>query len=195
MTKNPPINQISLQLLQDYYDHYLYPNKYCFELENLDVIEVLFNKKNLCHLLGIVTVIEKAIHMSQHFEYKGIRGYTKIKDGTLTINELKRIDKKRFGLSKDKMVFFYWIHKILESPNLVLKYQQTSESHISCDFLLYDIRDGHAIAHLGLVKDGNVYYPKSFFIERVTEHSDGKKHITDQEEIRIVSVSKVPRTT
>ncbi len=194
LIKNPPIDQLSLKLLQEYYDHYLYPNKYRFELENSNVMELVFDKENLCHLLGIETIVKRAIPESQHANYKGIKGYHNITNETITLEILKRIDKKMFNSGKDKFIFFFWLHKLVQAPNLLLEYQATSSTRIICDFMLYDTGID-VIAHLGLVKREEYYYPRSFFIERISLNNNGEKFITGQTQLKVATTTKIPRTT
>lgn len=192
-TKNPSIDQLTVKLLQEYYDHYLYPNKYRYELDDKNVVELVFNKENLCHLLGIETIIQKAVPMNQHVNYKGMRGYDNITNGTITFETLKHMDKKRFKSGKDKFVFFFWLHKLVESPNLLLEYRSITSTQIVCDFMLYDT-DAYVIAHLGVTKDRELYYPRSFLIERINHNNNGEKFITGLTKIKVVTSAKLPRT-
>ena len=56
-TINAPIDRLSLSLLLEYYEYYLMPFEFTYDLENSEKINVFFSKENFCHLIGIEKII------------------------------------------------------------------------------------------------------------------------------------------
>jgi hypothetical protein len=78
--QNPFIDKISLKLLLDYYDTYLAPYEYTYELidgETERTIQLRLDPHRLCHLLGVETVTKAKYSRSfrKRAEYKDHEGY------------------------------------------------------------------------------------------------------------------------
>lgn len=190
----PAINQIDLPLLQEFYESQLMPYTYAFEISSGDRIILKFEPHRFCHLLGIESVVEKSLHWSKRKDYKGTPGWDKIKDGTLNFQHLKKVGgKKAFNSKKDKMVFFYLLPKLLESTNTIIKFNKVPGSNVECELLLYNQLEG-VYLHLGIEKedDGKSYYPRTFFIERITANNSGTRFIDGQSDTNtVVSFEKI----
>lgn len=193
LTRNPSITDISLKMLQDYYDHYLLNNTYEYHLQDGQTIEVPFKEKDLCHLLGIKKLVEGTIHSSHLINYYGEKGYQNIKDGTLDFAALRNIGKKRFNFSKDKWVFFFLVHRMAEAPhnNIFVEFAPKEGSRVPVKFLVYDVCE-NAVGHLGInySEDKKVWFPQSYMTERINQTSDGMSLITGKDTIGVEKVRK-----
>ncbi len=193
LNTNPSITDISLSMLQDYYDHYLLHNTYQYYLSDGRNISIKFEEKHLCHLLGIKKLVQGTIHRSQLYSYFGIHGYQGIKNGTIDFASLKKIGKKRFSMCKDKWVFFFLLHRMMEAPynKTFIKYVPTSGTQVFVEFLVYDICD-NAIGHLGIGydKDDDLWFPQSFMTERINATSNGMRFIDGRPTIGVEKIIK-----
>ncbi len=188
LTRLPKISEISLKLLQEFYDIYICPNIYVFQLENKSVIQLEFLDVNLCHLMGLQHIVP---YRSQKF-YSGENGYMGIINGDITISKLRSIDAWKFSRDKDKILCFSYLYQLLRHCEIIRFNKVTANSKISCEFILYDTKYERRI-HLGIEKDENreMYYPRSFMVER--ENSD--RFIFNQEYLKIIKteiISKHP---
>lgn len=188
LTRLPKISEISLKLLQEFYDIYICPNTYVFHLENENIIKLEFLDVNLCHLMGLQHIVP---YKSQKF-YSGENGYMGIFNGDITINKLKSIDQWKFSRDKDKILCFSYLYQLLRHCEIIRFNKITGHSKISCEFILYDTHYERRI-HLGIEKDEKrgMYYPRTFIVER--ENSD--RFIVNQEYLKIIKteiISKHP---
>lgn len=190
---NPPtLDQIDLILLTDYYEAYLVPYIYEFELENGDMIKLKFNIDNFCHLIGIHKPAAKKFGKESYKvnNYKGSKGYRRIKNGEITKITLKNLNKGAYKGVRDKMVYFYLIHRLLETPKAVY-YTRHINNITAVDIFFYEKNEKFFI-HLGIIKHStqNFFVPSTFFIERITEHSEGDKYINGQTPVEITKILK-----
>lgn len=188
----PKISDISLILLSDYYEKYLMPFIYTYKIttknDNVRYIKLRFDSFRFCHLLGIESIVKANVNREEISQYRGENGWNNIKSESITINSLRKINKGKYKSKKDKMVFFYLIPRIIDNPRgVIYSKEKVSENNtIECKILFYDEFE-KAYVHLGIDKDNDgIYYPRTFFIERVTDKSDGKKYINNQDEIKVV---------
>lgn len=197
-SQNPRINQINLDLLREYYETYLIPYAFQFEViledDNAEEIELRFGKENFCHLLAIDSILRYTISKKNISEYKGNPGWDNVVNGKINFNILRqKKNKKRFDSRKDKYVFFYLIPQILHSPQGI-KYNigfVKSGTNIDCEILLYH-QHLSAYVHIGIKKDEELgyYIPKTFFVERITTKNSGLKYIENQKELNIILSKK-----
>ncbi|HGO9422674.1 TPA: PBECR4 domain-containing protein [Bacillus cereus] len=194
LTEKPIISKINFKLLQEYYETYLMPLEYTFELHNGTIIELCFKKDKFCHLIGTESAIKtKYQNEGKRKQYKGDWGYRRIKRGELTIQSLKSEAHPRgFNSIKSKLVYFYLAPHIFNSPELMVKFKKIPGSTVDCEFILYDFLH-NVYAHIGIEKDSNngKYYPRTFLVETTTT-KDGQRFIRDQEELQIVRASLKP---
>lgn len=150
-------HEISISLLANYYETYLHPNYYDFELNNGVTVRIDFHKEHFCHLVGIdqiSTAKFKNPNDTRLFMYRGKNGFRRSKNGKYEFNHLRALHQYEFNKQKDKMFFFHFIHTMLDSVNLTLvNYTIISGSTIRCDFMFYDTYD-NALLHLGVEKIG-----------------------------------------
>ena len=183
---NPRINEISLELLREYYEKFLYPFEYHYTIKYAAgeyTIELRFDMENLSHLLGLESIVKYNLNRHDIKKYKGIHGWENIKNGIITIDTLKGINKKRFKSKKDKMVFFYLIPNLITSPKAI--YFDNSKvnppTNIKCEIIFFNNYD-KSVLHLGIEPNSeNTYYiPRTFLIERITKQNGGEKYIENQ---------------
>jgi hypothetical protein len=188
LTRVPKISEISLKLLQEFYDIYICPNIYVFQLENNNTIELEFLDVNFCHLMGFQHIVPYKLSKF----YGGENGYMGVFNGDITIRKLRSIDSRKFARDKDKILCFSYIYKLLRSCKIIRFSNNLLRSRISCEFILYDTQFERRI-HLGIEKDEKrgVYYPRTFLIER----ENGDKYVANQECLKIIDrkiISKYP---
>jgi hypothetical protein len=188
LTRLPKISEISLKLLQEFYDIHICPNIYVFQLENESVIRLEFLDVNLCHLMGLQHIVP---YKSRKF-YGGENGYMGVLNRDITIKKLKSINERKFSRDKDKILCFSFLYKLLRQCEIIRFSNVTGHSKVSCEFILYDSQYERRI-HLGIEKDEKrgVYYPRTFLVER--DNSD--RFIINQEYMKIISkqiISKYP---
>ncbi len=191
LTRVPKISEISLKLLQEFYDIYICPNIYEFQLENKDIIKLEFLDVNFCHLMGFQHIVP----YRQNKFYSGENGYLGVLNGSITIKKLKSINLSKFSRNKDKILCFTYLYQLLRRCEIIRFSNIIGHSKISCEFILYDTQYERRI-HLGIEKDEKrgVYYPRTFLIER----ENGDRFIVNQEQLKIVDrkiISKFPFKT
>ncbi|MCM3636361.1 PBECR4 domain-containing protein [Sporosarcina luteola] len=188
----PTLDQIDLVLLIDYYEAYLAPYIYEFELENGDIIELKFNVDNFCHLIGIHKPAEKKFGGNSYkvYNYKGSKGYRRIKNGEITKITLKNLNKSAYKAMRDKMVYFYLIHRLLETPKAVF-YTRPINNVKAVDIFFYE-KNEKVFMHLGIIKHSkqNFFVPSTVIVERITEYSKGDKYINGQTPVAITKILK-----
>lgn len=167
LEEKPKINEISLEILQQYSATYLEPYEFRFILNDATstVINLRFPQNRFPHLLGTETVAKKG--RVDRINFKGQRAYDRIKSGELTFETLKNIHKPTFKSLKDKLIYFYQIPHLVMSTEVIFKFTKVSGSNIECELLIYTEMHG-VIAHLGLEKEnsGSFYIARTFIIER-----------------------------
>lgn len=195
---NPAINIISLELLRGYYETYLNPFIYKFEItdtRNTDtkkIIELRFDQDSFCHLLGIESTLKYNINRSELPKYTGQNGWDNIKNNILNFDFLKDKNKKGFKNNKTKYVFFYLIPKLMEKPKGVLfDSTKVTSCKVECELLFYDLYQ-KAYIHIGIdySESKGYYIPRTFLIEKITNGNDGLKYINDQIEIKVNKIAK-----
>ena len=190
LTIKPRINHKDLDVLQRYYELFLNPFIYEYNVEdqgrNINV-SLRFDKENFCHLLGIESIAKYAVPLKELHNYKGNDGWNYIKKTNLRFKDLKKLNKKSFKNIKAKFVYFYLLPYIIEKP-IAVQFQNENvnpPTKIDCDILFYT-KNENAIIHLGIKKDKELgyYIPKTFFIEKVKE--DGVDiYIENQKKINV----------
>lgn len=188
LTRIPKISEISLKLLQEFYDIHICPNIYIFEMEDGNIIKLEFLDVNLCHLLGLQHIVPYKLDKF----YGGENGYLGIFNEQITIKKLRSINEQKFARDKDKILCFSFLYQLLRQCKVIKFDRNKIHSKISCEFILYDSKFERRI-HLGIEKDEKrgVYYPRTFFIER----ENGERFVLNQENLKIVNrkvISKYP---
>lgn len=196
-TQNPRINMITLDLLREYYETFLIPFNYKYEISNEATIndkrefELRFEQENFCHLFGLESIVSKNVRNINL--YKGQVGWDNIKKGIITFKDLKSKNQFGFNDNKARFVFFYLLPKLVESPQAVLfdPTKVLSHTKIDCEILFYDEYE-KANIHIGIKKDEELgyYIPKTFLIKKINDKSDGLRFIKDQQKITVSKIIK-----
>jgi hypothetical protein len=191
LTRLPKITEISLKLLQSFYDIYICPNIYMFELEDKSIINLEFLDVNLCHLMGFQHIVPYKLKKF----YSGENGYMGILNEDITIKKLRSIDERKFSRDKDKILCFSHLYHLLQDCEIIRFNNVVGHSKITCEFILYDTHFERRI-HLGIQKDEkrNVYYPRTFLVGR----EEGDRFVVNQEYLKITNkqiISKHPSKT
>lgn len=199
LNMKPRINDISLEILRQYYENYLYPFIYHYTLNDdkgySKEIELRFNIENFCHLLGIESIVRRSVSRNTLCEYRGEKGWENIKAGKLDILHLKSIDMKMFKCMKAKFVYFYILPTLIAEP-LAVEYDRLKvipSTEIDCEILLFHKADkDNAIIHLGLTLNAEhtYYVPRTFFVEKVDEKSKDI-YISQQRPIDVSIVNRI----
>ena len=193
----PKINDITLDVLREYYEYFLYPSIYTYTIirqGGQQEIELRFDIENFCHLLGIESVARQAIRQSDLYNYRGDKGWDNIKNGLVDIKHLKKLSKRQFSNVKAKYVYFYLIPELLDTP-LGVKYDKAKVSistKIECEILFYN-EYNNVVIHLGLEKKtGAVYYiPRTFFVEKLGKNILADKYVENQERIIVAKKERI----
>lgn len=199
----PRINDISLQVLADYYTAFMYPFIYRYSVKKNGTeknIDLRFDQENFCHLLGVETIAKYSVPHRELHKYKGKDGWNNIfgdnEDGfVLDIPHLKGLNKKKFQSMKAKFVYFFLLPNLIDAPLSVEFKNEKVEppTRIDCELMFYSkVKDDNAIIHLGIKKDENLgyYIPKTFFVEKVSEKQDDI-YLAKQEEIQTTVLNRV----
>ena len=190
LTKKPKINDISLSLLQDYYEAFLSPFIYVYTIDdgvNTKQIEVDFKPDYLCHLLAIEKIYKKTVAQRDLVNYRGILGWDNIRNSTIDFSTLIAANKREFKNSKDKYVYFYTLPLLFDKPSAVLfGNKQYINTNVDCEMLFYDVYD-NAYVNIGLSESSttNRFFPRTLLIERITAQNNGKKFIDGNTQITV----------
>ncbi|SED17814.1 PBECR4 domain-containing protein [Paenibacillus sp. GP183] len=196
LISKPKIDEISLELLQAYYEAFLVPYTYAFTLDNGMEINLDFDKEHFCHLTGIGKVAIGSVKNKELDKYFRLEGYDNIKNGVITLQHLKKLNKGKFKQIKDKLVFFYLLPNIVESPEILLDFTggTPSSTRIEAKLLAYSATD-EVYVHVGIDEDPNTkrHFARSFFTERINDTSDGTKFISGLTPFKVVKAEKIDR--
>lgn len=107
----PNNDQISLKLIQQYFEEYILPYKYTYSCDNSLTITFNIEKEQFCHLLyGSPGKISKAK------SYKGMEGYCKIANETITFNNLDHSLKHKAKIRSKNFIF---LETLLDKPKII----------------------------------------------------------------------------
>lgn len=176
------MSDIDLQALLNYYDTNLCNRLFRYVISNGQIVDIIFYKEQLCHLLGLQYIYNGDKH------YLGAKGYQKIKSGTVTTNALIAHNKKQFNFIKDRLAHFCELSDLLKYGQLIRFYQDRVYPHtqITAEYLIS--KDNKAyILHLFLRKENfseqkNLYAPISFIIK--SNNDNDKQQFLDNQEFK-----------
>lgn len=191
LDKLPDVNQISLQLLQDFYENYVIGYLYKYKLKGDIELNIRFYREDFCHLLGI----HKVVPQNMKGRYVGKNGYEKIKSGELTIANLKSMNEKEFNNIKLRMSAFFFVYKLMRDADIVKFFNKRVKGNcnLRSEFILYDEQSGYKL-HLGVLKeqpDKDKYSPETYIVKRCSKKD--KNYYTDgQQYMSIISREIIP---
>lgn len=190
-------HQLSMSLLADYYEAYLYPHYYDFTLNDGTELRIDFHKDHFCHLVGVDQISSaKFRNPNDHrlFMHRGTKGFKRSRNGNITFSYLKNLHSAEYEKQQEKFFFFHFLHVMMESENIKLvNYAPIPNSTIRCDFMFHDKYD-NALLHLGVEKDAKTgyFFPKTFFVRYFSDASVDA-YIQPQTPVSIESMIKTPR--
>lgn len=170
------LNDLTLKQIQEYYVENILGKIFRFTLrphrsKNELEIEIKFFEDTLPHLLGIQKVVPKYMKAS----YQGQSGYDKIKDGTITIDTLRRFDDLRKREDKvlpkieSRLTHFFLLEELLLNCNMVKFNNIEGKSQLRSELILY--HDALNVRlHLGVLKeqsDKDLYVAETFFVNKL----------------------------
>lgn len=180
LSTKPKINDISLQVLQSYYEMFLMPFMYNYKVidQNGEFdFKLGFDSNRAAHLWGVESIARGHVKYNKLVEYRGQRAWDNIKTNYIDFKHLKNLNKRKFQSVKAKFVYFYLIPDLIEHP-LAVKFDGNKVNppvKIQSEILFYSTYE-NAVVHLGIDKNENedYYFPRTFFVEKL-----GKDNIED----------------
>lgn len=177
MKDMPEISEVSLQVLQTYYENEILPYKYRYECNNGLTLDFFVEKSEFCHLL--LGSVDKLV--SDPNTYKGVKGYDNIKNNVVTIDNLpsKIKDSARYRIKS-----FIFLPLLLKNPQIIYFNKHISNTQIPADFLLYKTFEKikmHFFLKTINNKTGHLAC-LSFF------HNEGDKYISNQIKLKVKNV-------
>lgn len=192
----PTADQVTLQLVLEYYDAYVEPYLYTYTSEKEDgtnlMLKLKFAHENFPHLIGL-HYAPNAKYGRQSVEAKKFRGtkaYESIKNGNITKQTIAGLlkSKEHYKDMTKKLRYFFTLHTVLESPEAVYynknKNLKRQNNALDCDILLYKFLHGQYI-HVGMDLSKDKYVAKTFLI------APGPIFIDNQSVIKISKTEKV----
>ena len=192
----PKINDISLAVLQDYYQMFLMPFVYTYYVATNDDVQefkLRFDRDKLCHLLGIESIARNHVKHKDLHNYRGKHGWKNIQNGSIDFKHLKTLNKSKFQSVKAKFVYFYLIPELIEDPLAVLfdGSKVNPPVRIESEMLFYSTYD-NAVIHLGIDKDEDgIYFPRTFFVEKLGNANVEDIYTVNQTKIEVVKESRM----
>ena len=101
----PRINDISLSILQEYYNMFLFPFIYTYSItDNYEKkkIQLHFDDIAFWHLLGIESIAKGHVKYNELSNYRGKKGWNNIKSGKINFQHLRDLNNKKFKNIKTK---------------------------------------------------------------------------------------------
>lgn len=172
LTSRPNFGVIDLPVLQEFYHKHLHPYSFEFTLDSGEKIVLKFDLEKFCHLVATAKAAgqQRRMNYVRLREYKGIRGWNNILDGTLTKESIRNLGVS-LDVMKDKMIHFYYLRRLLDNGSLMIKYVPNPSSGLTCEFFIYDLHSAdNAYIQIGLQKEdhGKWYYPETLLANRIT---------------------------
>lgn len=187
----PKINDISLTVLQEYYQMFLMPFVYTYYMavgEEIREFKLRFDSIRFCHLLGIESIAKYHVKIKDLCNYRGMNGWNNIQNGLINFKHLKLLNKSKFQSVKAKFVYFYLIPELIEEPLAVLfdGNKVNPPVSIESEILFYSTYD-NAVIHLGIdMDDEGIYFPRTFFVEKLGNANVDDIYTVNQTKIEVV---------
>lgn len=179
-TKKVSRNKIDLKLFYSFYRDYVCPYKYTYTLETGEIIELIFEKNNFPHLIGLhkfekVASIDKAEDI--------LAG---IWEESITAQILKKTENHIYTnpLTIDRLMFFPTIQTLLDTSKTIIVFDATKciPTEADADFFIYS-EEINVVVFLSIreknSKDNIIKCcPVSFLVDRIDKFQKNKqKHI------------------
>ena len=183
----PDCRLFILQQIQQYYEQNLCDRVFQYGLANGAVLQVIFYRETLCHLLGIQ-------HITKNRRYIGKKGYERIRSGELTIQKLKDMNRAGFARAKHRMEHFTLIGHLMEHGAVFRFYPERAGcTRIQAAFLIHE-KECELYLHLFLARESSksdIYAPMSYIV--ITERDDKPDlYIVGQEHKKVLALDILP---
>ncbi len=79
----PRINDISLKILSEYYEIFLWPFVYHYHITSSNGtkdVKLQFEYENFCHLLGIEATVRNSVPRTELHNYRGADGWNNVRN-------------------------------------------------------------------------------------------------------------------
>lgn len=171
-------NRMRTRVLEEFYAENLIPNAYIYVLSNGEVVHLIFDSNQFCHLLGF-----------SYFGYNGISGWNTLKERNILISDLQDIaNHKREEI---RITNFPKIIQILDNPKMYL-YKNTDMRYKADYFAVWD--DGKRYYKLGIGTSSNgVNYGETFQVSLML--SKDNKEIDANNLLKVSSKFIMPKET
>lgn len=154
-----------IQKLINDYEQDICGNVYSFVLSDGETVSFSINQENVPHLMGI-----KKLHLRQVQNKSAKAVYKMLKDGRINIAHVEPYKE-----SYKKVMNFSNLVSILHCGDAVKIVKK--KGSINSSYVFYLDRQPQEIIHLGIVQDGDKWYPETLFITQrrnVTAYIDGQ---------------------
>lgn len=160
LNKLPTEQQITLQLLADFYDEHICHQIFHYKIrDKRRDIRLHFKTIDLPHLLGIHKVKSGSA-------FRGKRGFPELKSGIMTFDVLKKANLGGYESIVHRILHFPFLYQLIHQPNFIIFNPQIAHSQINAEFMLYNQYSGRYI-HLGIRKENSLdLYTPVTFLER-----------------------------
>lgn len=193
ITRKPQMRDLEFSLLQEMYENCLMPYAYDFVLSNGERVKLYFDPERFAHLLGLEKVAKRVTpNVRIHNQHKGWSAWHRMKNGKLSLSGFARFAGSHYdGKTKGKVIYFYSLPQLLESGNAIIRYVPFPASRLNCELLIFDKYDGSWV-HVGLEKESNGegYFPRSFFVERITTAAPNSCYVVGQPNVYAINWMK-----
>ena len=148
--------RLSTKVLQDFYMAEIEPNAYIFELENGDTINLIFNKENFCHLIGL-----------SYFGYNGMSGWNKLDSNPKKISNFSRLPN--YQRQQYRILNFNKLANVLKNPNIyIYKASLRARLNYKSDYFAV-INDGTRYYKLGIgTAPNSLNYGETFLVSQIS---------------------------
>lgn len=128
----PSENEVTLQTIAMFYEEHLCHRQFFYSISHKNQeIRLRFKPGDLCHLLGIQ-------HIKKGKEYSGERGFQAMKNEIVTFESLKQANVGGYDDMLYRMLYFPFVHQLIQNPKIVIENQQQSSNFVKAQFTFYD---------------------------------------------------------
>lgn len=98
------------------------------------MVKIMLFRESLCHLMGLQHIFNNDV------KYLGGKGYKKIQEESITVETLKKHNKKQYNFIKERLRHFDKIIDVLRYGKMICFNEEKvkSNTYIKADFIIYD---------------------------------------------------------
>lgn len=181
------MQNIDLKQLLINYTNNLCDKQFVFILSKNKKLTVMFFRESLCHLMGLQHIF------NNDTRYLGGKGYQKIKDELVTVDTLKKRNKKQYNFIKERLRHFDEIVNVLRYGKIISFNEEKVKNgtYIKADFVIYNNKENYVL-HLFLRKEMNtdIYTPISYIVQTKNDIYSNK-FLDNQRQIKIIDRKEI----